>query len=98
GVAAPVAGEVGLTAEAVETARMAGRLHELGRIVAHNEQLRISASGHVTPPGGDSADPADDVPARILEPLRQHAGIVDAIRHQHEYWDGSRIPARKSGD
>jgi response regulator RpfG family c-di-GMP phosphodiesterase len=98
GLAAHVAAELALSADEIETARMAGRLHELGRIVGHNEALRISASRQVAPPAGDGDRASDDIAARILDPLRQHADVVDAIRCQHEYWDGSRPPALHTGE
>ncbi|MFI5213723.1 MAG: response regulator [Gemmatimonadales bacterium] len=83
GLAAHVAAELGLSADEVENVRMAGRLHDLGRIVAKAEQSEGAAA---------------EAAGRILEPLRQHAAVVDAIRSQFERWDGSGAPAHRKGD
>ena len=91
GLAAHVAAELGLPADDIESVRMAGRLHDLGRIVAKDERLR-----RVSDPGGYGT--AAEAAARILEPLRQHAAMADAIRNQFEHWDGTGAPARKKGD
>jgi response regulator RpfG family c-di-GMP phosphodiesterase len=92
---AHVATELGLPAEDVETARMAGRLHDLGRIAARDEQLRRASDplGHLEPEGDAAA-----VAAHVLEPLRQHAAIVEIIKLQHEHWDGSGTPEGRRGD
>lgn len=92
GLAAHVAAELGLAAEEVESVRLAGRLHDLGRIVAKGEQMRgVSDAGGF---GGTAAEAA----GRILEPLKQHAAVADAIRSQFEHWDGSGAPAHRKGD
>ncbi len=91
GLAAHVAAELGLPSDEIESVRIAGRLHDLGRIVARDERLR-----RVSDPGGDETSAADAA-GRILEPLRQHAVVVDAIKSQFEHWDGSGTPAHKKG-
>jgi putative two-component system response regulator len=91
GLAAHVAAELGLPSDEIENVRMAGRLHDLGRIVARHERLS----------GADSlgsAGSAAEAAGRILEPLRQHASVVDAIKSQFEHWDGTGAPARKKGE
>jgi response regulator RpfG family c-di-GMP phosphodiesterase len=94
-LSAHVAAELGLAADAIETARMAGRLHDLGRIAARDEQLRRASDplGHLEP-SGDAAT----VAAHILEPLKQHAALVEIVRLQHEHWDGSGTPEGRRGD
>ncbi|MFI5280133.1 MAG: response regulator [Gemmatimonadales bacterium] len=92
GLAAHVASELGLTPDEVENVRMAGRLHDLGRIVAKEEQLS-SASER-----GSTEAAAAMAAGRILEPLRQHAAVVDAIRSQFERWDGSGEPTHTKGN
>jgi putative two-component system response regulator len=91
GLAAHVAAELGLPSDEIESVRMAGRLHDLGRIVERDERLR-----RVSDPGGAETSAADAA-GRILEPLRQHAVVVDAIKSQFEHWDGSGTPAHKKG-
>ena len=89
-LAAHVAAELGLPREEVENVRMAGRLHDLGRVVVRDERLH-----GVSGPGGGMGS-ADEVAARILEPLRQHAGIVETIKSQGEHWDGSGTPEQRA--
>jgi putative two-component system response regulator len=92
GLAAHVAAELALSADDVENVRMAGRLHDLGNIVAKNERMR-----RVSDPGGFGG-PAAEAASRILEPLRQHAAVVDAIKSQFEHWDGTGVPKHRKGD
>jgi response regulator RpfG family c-di-GMP phosphodiesterase len=92
GLAAHVAAQLGLQAEEIENIRMAGRLHDLGRIVSKDERMR-----RVSDPGGFGGTAAEAA-ARILEPLRQHAAVVDAVKSQFEHWDGSGSPAHAKGD
>jgi response regulator RpfG family c-di-GMP phosphodiesterase len=92
GLAAHVAAELGLPGDEVESIRLAGRLHDLGRIVAKEEQLQRRQEA------GGSGGPAAQAAARILEPLRQHAPLVEAIRTQFEHFDGSGAEHRKGGD
>jgi putative two-component system response regulator len=95
-LSAHVAAELGLEAAVIEEVRLAARLHDLGRVAAHHERLRDSDGA---PHGGTGADvDAPRVAARILEPLRLHAGVVEIIRHQDERFDGQGRPQGRRGD
>ena len=91
-LSAHVAAQLGLPSEEIEIVRMAGRLHDLGRIAARDERLR-----GMSDPKAVSGDAAA-VAAHILEPLRQHAGVVEIVRFQHECWNGSGQPEGRRGD
>jgi len=98
-LSAHLAVELGMDSGQVEMVRLAGRIHDLGRVALRDERLRrvSRADQHldeVASPDGN----ASEVAARILEPLRRHADIVEFIRHQHERWDGQGRPAGLKGD
>ncbi len=95
-VSAHVAAELGAGPDVIEHVRLAARLHDLGRVAARDERLRLSAASgrEVSAPDGDSAQ----VAARILEPLKRHAEVVDFIRYQDERFDGQGRPGEKKGE
>src|SRR5262249_29270710 len=89
-LAAHVAAELGLPREEVEYVRLAGRLHDLGKIVARDERLRG------VPGPASQAEPPAQMAGRILEPLKQHASLVEYIRSQDEKWDGTGTPEQRA--
>lgn len=98
-MSAHVAVEMGLASEAVEMVRLAGRIHDLGRVALRDEGLRRISSADRR--GDDASSVEQDaslVAARILEPLKRHAEIASYIKYQHEHWDGSGRPEGRGGD
>jgi putative two-component system response regulator len=93
---AAIGAELGLDDEMVETLRLAGRLHDVGKI-GIREQVLDKPSGltaeefaHVQEHVGIGLD--------ILAPL-EHLGLVlEFIAHHHERLDGSGYPRGLSGD
>ena len=95
-LSAHVAAELGAAPDTIEQVRIAARLHDLGRVAARDEGLRrmsVAQGREVTAPDGD----APQVAARILEPLKRHAEVVDFIRYQDERFDGQGRPDGKKG-
>jgi len=94
-IAEGVARSMGLDEEEIERIRIAGLLHDIGKIGIIEELLEKPRE----------LDDDDFPPIRlhpekgvaILEPIRQLADIIPVIRHHHEWYDGTGYPDRLSG-
>ncbi len=93
---AHVAAGMALPPDDIESVRIAGRLHDLGRVAMRDEQLRRASRATPAELAGDTDAPA--VAARILEPLQHHRDVVEMIRYQHERWDGQGTPEGRKGE
>lgn len=95
-VAAAIAGDLGLPEERVERIRLAGLLHDIGKIGIMEALLEKPKE----------LDESEFPPIRlhpekgvaILEPIEQLNDILPAILHHHEFFDGSGYPSGISGD
>jgi putative nucleotidyltransferase with HDIG domain len=94
-LAASVAEELGLDADLVENVRLAGRLHDIGKIGIREDILNK--------PGALTSDEYAHVKGHvrigmeILEPLRHIPEALEFIHDHHEHFDGSGYPRGKSG-
>jgi putative nucleotidyltransferase with HDIG domain len=94
--AAAIAEELGLRQEIVEQVRLAGWLHDVGKIGVRDEVL--------DKPGGLTAEEMRHVQehvaigVRILTPLEPFGPVLDFVAHHHERLDGSGYPHRLKGD
>ena len=93
---AEIAEEMGLDADTVENIRLAGRLHDVGKIGIREAVLNK--------PGKLDAEEFEHVKdhvrigMEILAPLR-HLGVVLTYVHEHhEHWDGSGYPRGMAGE
>lgn len=95
-VAATVAAELGLTDEQVESVRLAGQLHDVGKIGVREAVL--DKPGRLTP--DEFAHVKEHVPIglKILSPLTNLGSVLEYIAHHHERIDGSGYPGGLSGD
>lgn len=95
-VAAALAAELGLPDEDVECIRLAGQLHDIGKIGVREaildkpEQLTAEEFMHV--------QEHVTIGLNILAPLPQLDRIRDYIAHHHERIDGSGYPGKLRGD
>jgi response regulator RpfG family c-di-GMP phosphodiesterase len=85
-----------LSAEEHQRVRIAAFLHDLGKVGVPTELL-------LRPDELDAAERAriemhPAIGARLIQPLDLPATITSAIRHHHEWWDGSGYPDGLSGD
>ncbi len=94
--AGALAGHLGLSHRACELARLAGMLHDLGKIALPSELLCRSTALD----GSDHHLIAQHVLVgeRLLTPFALDPRIASGVRHHHERWDGAGYPDRLSGD
>lgn len=75
-----------LSAQEQEHVRIAGFLHDIGKIGVPTDLL--TRPGALTPKERSIVEEHPAIGARLVEPLSVPTEIVGAIRHHHEWWDG----------
>jgi putative nucleotidyltransferase with HDIG domain len=93
---ANIAHELGLTDEQVEQIRVAGRLHDLGKIGVRESVL--DKRGPLTREEYEHVKQHVLIGVQILAPLRHLGPVVDFVRAHHEHWDGTGYPDSLGGD
>jgi putative two-component system response regulator len=93
---ANIAQEMGLPEEEVEAVRVAGRLHDLGKIGIREELLQ--KRGALTPEEFQHVAQHVTIGAQILAPLTHLGQVVEYVRSHHEHWDGSGYPEGLRGE
>lgn len=88
--------ELGYDDETVETVRMAGLLHDIGKIGVPDAIL--GKPGKLTEEEFAEMRKHPELGYRILRGIRQFEGILPGIRHHHESWDGSGYPSGLAGE
>jgi putative nucleotidyltransferase with HDIG domain len=96
GLAASVADAMGLDADLVEAVRLAGRLHDVGKIGIREEVL--NKPGKLTPEEYAHVQTHVAIGMEILAPLRHLGVVLDYIHDHHEHYDGSGYPRRLAGE
>ena len=95
-LSANVATEMGLNEEDVERVRMAGRLHDLGKIGTRDAV--VSKEGPLTPEEFEHVKQHVIIGAQILAPLVHLGDVVSMVRSHHERVDGTGYPDGLSGE
>jgi putative two-component system response regulator len=96
-LAASIAEELGLEADMVEHVRLAGRLHDVGKIGIRESVL--NKPGKLTAEEFEHVKDHVRIGLEILSPLLSHLGpVLDYIRDHHEHWDGGGYPRRLTGE
>jgi response regulator RpfG family c-di-GMP phosphodiesterase len=85
-----------LSAKEQEHVRISAFLHDLGKIGVPTELLR--RQGALEPAERQIVERHSEIGARLVEPLGVASTIAGAIRHHHEWWDGSGYPDGLHGD
>lgn len=93
---ANIAQEMGLPEEEVEVVRVAGRLHDLGKIGIREAVLQ--KHGPLSPDEFQHVMRHVTIGAQILAPLTHLGRVVDYVRSHHEHWDGSGYPESLRGE
>ncbi len=94
-LAARVAIRLGLDQEQVEFSRLAGSLHDLGKLAIPEEILR--KPGPLTGPERLVLERHPQIGFRMLDSLGI-APVAEWILHHHERWDGTGYPDRLPGN
>jgi putative nucleotidyltransferase with HDIG domain len=95
-LAAAMAEELRLDPDTVESVRLAGRLHDVGKIGIRESVL--NKPGPLTPEEFAHIKDHVRIGIEILSPL-QHVGIaLRYIQDHHEHWDGNGYPQGLSGE
>lgn len=95
-LAAEMAIELGQEPEIVERIRLAGRLHDVGKIGIREEILNKPSALTVTE--FEHVKQHVRIGIEILSPLQQLGHVLDFIHDHHEHWDGSGYPRGIRGD
>ena len=92
---AQVAQAMGLDADAVEQVRLAGRLHDVGKIGTKESILNKPAS--LTPEEYAHVKEHVRIGMEILAPLGHIATELSFVHDHHEHWDGGGYPRGLAG-
>lgn len=95
-LSANVATELGLSDEEVEHVRMAGRLHDLGKIGTRDAV--VGKEGPLTAEEFEHVKQHVIIGAQILAPLVHLGDIVQMVRSHHERFDGTGYPDGLRGE
>jgi diguanylate cyclase (GGDEF)-like protein/putative nucleotidyltransferase with HDIG domain len=94
-LAAKVAKRIGLDAEQVELTRLAGSLHDLGKLAIPEEILR--KPGTLTDSERLVLERHPQIGFRMLDSLGVDP-VADLVLHHHERWDGAGYPDGLRGE
>jgi diguanylate cyclase (GGDEF)-like protein/putative nucleotidyltransferase with HDIG domain len=94
-LSARIAERLGLDAEQVELTRLAGSLHDLGKLAIPEEILR--KPGPLTDPERLVLERHPQIGFRMLESLGVDP-VADWVLHHHERWDGAGYPDGLTAD
>ena len=95
-LAASVAETLGLDADDVENVRLAGRLHDVGKIGIREDD--INKPGPLTAEEFAHVKDHVRIGIEILQPLRHIPQALEYVQDHHEHFDGSGYPRGVAGD
>lgn len=95
-LAASMAEELGLDPDTVEHVRLAGRLHDVGKIGIKEEIL--NKPGALTPDEFEHIKAHVRIGMEILSPLRHLGPALRFVQDHHEHHDGNGYPQGLKGD
>ena len=95
-LAGQLATEMGLEESVCEDLRVAGRLHDVGKIGIREDIL--NKPGRLTPEEYDHVKRHVQIGLDILAPLFHIAKPLKYIEHHHEHWSGAGYPMGLSGE
>ena len=94
-LAASLAEELGMSADAVEQVRLAGRLHDVGKI--GTREAVLNKPGALTPEEFEHVKEHVRIGMEILAPLKHLGEALTYVRDHHEHWDGTGYPHGLNG-
>jgi diguanylate cyclase (GGDEF)-like protein len=93
--AAAVAERMSLAPEEIELIRLAGKLHDLGKLAIPEEILR--KRGTLTPREREVLERHPQIGENMLNPLGIEP-VASWVLHHHERWDGDGYPGNLAGE
>ncbi|MES2522863.1 MAG: HD domain-containing phosphohydrolase [Gemmatimonadota bacterium] len=93
---AAIAAELGLPETVVEGVRLAGRLHDVGKIGIREAVL--NKDGPLTPEEFAHVKDHVRIGIDILAPLQHLGEALEFVRDHHEHWDGGGYPRGMAGE
>lgn len=94
-LAASIADELGLPADMVEHVRLAGRLHDVGKI--GTREAVLNKPGKLTPEEFEHVKEHVRIGMEILAPLKHIGEALEFVHDHHEHWDGGGYPRGLKG-
>jgi putative nucleotidyltransferase with HDIG domain len=94
--AASIAEAMGLDPDVVENVRLAGRLHDVGKIGIREDIL--NKAGPLTEEEFEQVKDHVRMGMEILTPLKHIPVALDFVHDHHEHWDGGGYPRGIAGD
>ena len=85
-----LAKELGFSRDATEQVRLAGLVHDIGKIGVRGAIL--NKPGKLTEEEYNHVKAHPEIGATILMPIIDDPNIIDMVRHHHEHYDGSGYP------
>jgi diguanylate cyclase (GGDEF)-like protein/putative nucleotidyltransferase with HDIG domain len=87
-----IANALHMTPAEVEEIRLAGLLHDVGKVGI--PEAILNKSGPLDAAEWETMKTHTELGARILDPLKPMARIREMVRHHHEFYDGTGYPDR----
>jgi len=96
GISVAIAAELGLSKTEIEKIRLAGLIHDIGKIGVREAVL--NKPGKVSAKEYQHILSHSDIGEHILTPIVEDEAILKAVRHHHERYDGRGYPDGLSGE
>ena len=93
---ASIAEQLGLDADTVEQVRLAGQLHDVGKIGIRESVL--NKPGKLTAEEFEHVKDHVRMSMEILAPLNHLKTVLAFVQDHHEHWDGQGYPRQLRGD
>ena len=91
-----IADRLCLSAEEQTRIRLAGFLHDIGKVGVPTDLLL--RNGALCKEEREIVEKHSEIGSRLLKPLDIPASVASAIQHHHEWWDGRGYPDGLSGE
>jgi putative nucleotidyltransferase with HDIG domain len=91
-----IAEKMGLSSNLIERLRMAGLLHDIGKIGTYD--ILLDKAGKLTEAELALVRQHPDRGCEIIAPIKEFKDILPAVRHHHERWDGTGYPCGLKGE
>ena len=95
GISVAIAAELGLSKPEIEKIRLAGLIHDIGKIGV--KETVLNKPGKVTAKEYQHILSHSSIGERILTPIVEDKDILRAVRHHHERYDGTGYPDGLAG-